>query len=42
MVLNMTGGPLWQANPVDAPIIVDDDNVTFYKQPMFYVLGHFR
>uniref|UniRef100_A0A914DH32 Glucosylceramidase n=1 Tax=Acrobeloides nanus TaxID=290746 RepID=A0A914DH32_9BILA len=42
MVLNMTGGPLWQANPVDAPIIVADDNVTFYKQPMFYVLGHFR
>lgn len=43
MALNATGGPLWVNNPVDAPMIVPDaDNQTFYKQPMYYVFGHFR
>ncbi len=25
---------------MDAPIIVDPDNGEFFKQPMFYALGH--
>ena len=42
MALNMSGGPNWDRNTVDSPTIVADDNVTFYKNPMHYVLGHFR
>ncbi|XP_070542233.1 lysosomal acid glucosylceramidase-like [Ptychodera flava] len=41
MALNMQGGPNWVANYVDSPIIVDADKDVFYKQPMFYHLGHF-
>lgn len=29
-------------NFVDSPIIVDITKDVFYKQPMFYHLGHFR
>jgi len=39
--LNMEGGPNWVKNFVDSPIIVDAENGLFYKQPMFYHLGHF-
>ena len=42
MALNMSGGPNWDRNTVDSPTIVADDNVTFYKNPMHYALGHFR
>ena len=38
----MEGGPNWVKNFVDSPVIVDASNGRFYKQPMFYVLGHFR
>ena len=41
MALNKQGGPNWSGNFVDSPIIVDAENDIFYKQPMFYALGHF-
>ncbi|OWZ21922.1 Glycosyl hydrolase [Phytophthora megakarya] len=42
LVLNTTGGPNWADNQVDAPILVDEEGgVEFYKQPMYYVMGHF-
>jgi len=41
LALNMEGGPNWVKNWVDSPIIVDAENGLFYKQPMFYHLGHF-
>jgi len=41
MALDMGGGPNWANNFVDAPIIIDAASDRFYKQPMFYVMGHF-
>ncbi|GMF35793.1 unnamed protein product [Phytophthora lilii] len=42
LVLNTTGGPNWADNEVDAPILVDEEGgAEFYKQPMYYVMGHF-
>jgi len=41
LALNMRGGPNWINNYVDAPIIVNANADEFYKQPMFYFLGHF-
>lgn len=41
LALNMRGGPNWVNNIVDSPIIVDAKNQAFYKQPMYYHLGHF-
>ncbi|XP_042855799.1 putative glucosylceramidase 3 [Penaeus japonicus] len=41
LALDTTGGPNWAANRVDAPIIVNATADEFYKQPMFYALGHF-
>ncbi|XP_018012610.1 lysosomal acid glucosylceramidase [Hyalella azteca] len=41
MVLDMQGGPSWVSNFVDSPIIVNAAEDTFYKQPMFYAMGHF-
>ena len=38
----MEGGPNWVKNFVDSPIIVNAQNDEFYKQPMFYIMGHFR
>ncbi len=40
LALDMEGGPNWTENFVDSPIIVDADAGVFYKQPMFYALGH--
>ena len=39
--LNEGGGPNWVQNFVDAPIIVSNTSDVYYKQPMFYALGHF-
>ncbi|XP_065210050.1 lysosomal acid glucosylceramidase-like isoform X2 [Planococcus citri] len=39
--LNEKGGPNWVNNFVDAAIIVNKTADEFYKQPMFYALGHF-
>ncbi|XP_070622644.1 lysosomal acid glucosylceramidase-like isoform X2 [Erythrolamprus reginae] len=41
LALDMKGGPNWVDNPVDSPIIVNPLKDEFYKQPMFYHLGHF-
>ncbi|KAK5985803.1 Glucosylceramidase [Trichostrongylus colubriformis] len=41
MCLNEQGGPNWVANFVDSPIIVNATSDEFYKQPMFYAMGHF-
>nr|XP_054754285.1 lysosomal acid glucosylceramidase-like [Lytechinus pictus] len=41
LALNMEGGPNWAQNYVDSPILVNASNDEFYKQPMYYHLGHF-
>jgi glucosylceramidase len=41
MVLDETGGPTYISNFVDSAIIVNASANEFYKQPMFYHLGHF-
>ncbi|KAG6584810.1 putative glycosyl hydrolase family 30 protein [Phytophthora cinnamomi] len=42
LVLNTTGGPSWIDNLVDSPILIDEvGGAEFYKQPMFYAMGHF-
>jgi len=41
IALNTNGGPNWNGNYVDSPIIVNSTADEFYKQPMFYVIGHF-
>jgi glucosylceramidase len=40
LVLDMKGGPNWEGNTVDAPIIADNSTDQIYKQPMYYALGH--
>ena len=40
LALDMQGGPNWAGNFVDAPIIVNEAEGEFYKQPMYYALGH--
>lgn len=41
LALDMEGGPNWVKNFVDSPIIVNAKAREFYKQPMYYALGHF-
>ncbi|NWI61420.1 GLCM Glucosylceramidase, partial [Calyptomena viridis] len=41
LALDLEGGPNWVKNYVDSPVIVDSSEGIFYKQPMFYHLGHF-
>ncbi|XP_042865789.1 putative glucosylceramidase 4 [Penaeus japonicus] len=41
LALDTEGGPNWARNFVDSPIIINKENGEFYKQPMFYALGHF-
>lgn len=41
IVLDKSGGPNWAGNRHDAPIISDTDTQTYYKNPMFYHMGHF-
>ncbi|KFU83958.1 Glucosylceramidase, partial [Chaetura pelagica] len=41
LALDLEGGPNWVKNYVDSPIIVDASEGIFYKQPMFYHMGHF-
>lgn len=41
MALDLNGGPTYIGNNVDAPIMVNATADEFYKQPMFYALGHF-
>ncbi|KHJ77613.1 hypothetical protein OESDEN_22767 [Oesophagostomum dentatum] len=41
LCLDMEGGPNWVENTVDSPIIIDATKQEYYKQPMWYALGHF-
>ena len=41
IALDMNGGPNWVDNFADSPIIVNAAKDEFYKQPMFYAMGHF-
>ncbi|XP_037563118.1 lysosomal acid glucosylceramidase-like [Dermacentor silvarum] len=41
MALDTQGGPNWARNFADSPIIVNASAKEFYKQPMYYALGHF-
>ena len=41
MALNLDGGPNWAHNYDNSPIIVNSTAGEFYKQPMYYHLGHF-
>lgn len=41
LALDESGGPNWAKNFVDSSIIVSAKNDEFYKQPMFYHIGHF-
>ena len=41
LALDMRGGPNWANNFVDSAVIVNSKTQEFYKQPMFYALGHF-
>ncbi|TOF78277.1 glucosylceramidase, partial [Vibrio parahaemolyticus] len=40
MALDILGGPNWANNFLDSPVIVDTEANEFYKQPMFYTIGH--
>ena len=42
MALDLQGGPNWSNNFVDSSIIVNATADEFYKQPIFYIMGHFR
>ncbi|XP_065210514.1 lysosomal acid glucosylceramidase-like [Planococcus citri] len=41
LALDLEGGPNYLNNYHDAAITVDSKNDVFYKQPMYYVIGHF-
>lgn len=42
LILNEEGGPTYINNTVDAAVILNSTTSNeFYKQPIFYVLGHF-
>ncbi len=41
LALNTMGGPNWANNFVDSPIIVNKTSDEFYKQPMYFAMGHF-
>jgi len=41
LALDTQGGPNWINNFVDAPIIINTTSFEYYKQPLFYALGHF-
>ncbi|GMS97781.1 hypothetical protein PENTCL1PPCAC_19956, partial [Pristionchus entomophagus] len=41
LALDMTGGPTWVDNVLDATILVNATVDEFYKQPSYYALAHF-
>lgn len=41
MALDTEGGPGWLGGRLDSAVIVDKKSDSYYKSPMFYVLGHF-
>lgn len=40
IALNLKGGPNWAGLSADSAILVNKTSKEFYKQPMFYALGH--
>lgn len=40
LALDVTGGPSLSYK-IDAPVIVNQSSAEFYKQPLFYAMGHF-
>ena len=40
IVLDDEGGPSFSNTSVDSPIIVSNDGQEYYKQPMWYGIGH--
>lgn len=40
LALDMLGGPTWAGNRLDAAILVDETRGVYYKNPMYYALGH--
>lgn len=41
IALDIQGGPNWVKNYVDSPIMINATADEFYKQPMYYAMGHF-
>lgn len=41
IALSTKGGPNWVNNLDNSPILVNSSSGEFYKQPMFYAMGHF-
>ncbi|XP_045476570.1 putative glucosylceramidase 4 [Harmonia axyridis] len=41
IALDLKGGPTFIKNYIDSPIIVNSTAGEFYKQPMYYAIGHF-
>lgn len=41
MALDTQGGPTYINNFIDSPILVNATAGEFYKQPMYYAIGHF-
>lgn len=40
LALNTSGGPTWSANILDSAMLVDLERQLYYKNPMFYAIGH--
>lgn len=40
LALTMSGGPTWSDNNLDSAILVDHNSNAYYKNPMYYALGH--
>uniref|UniRef100_T1L1L4 Glucosylceramidase n=2 Tax=Tetranychus urticae TaxID=32264 RepID=T1L1L4_TETUR len=41
LALDESGGPNWVNNFIDSMVIVNNTSPEYYKQPMYYVFGHF-
>ncbi|CAG2170912.1 unnamed protein product [Oppiella nova] len=41
LALDTRGGPNWVNNFVDAPIIINATGHEYYKQPIYYAMGHY-
>lgn len=40
LALNLAGGPTWSRNFLDSALLVDANQAQYFKNPMFYALGH--
>lgn len=41
MVLNTRGEPSWADTQCNSPVVTNASALEYYKQPMFYAMGHF-